>query len=152
MSETAAAAAILGGSIAIVGVLLIAWYVLLVIAWWKTFEKAGEEGWKAIIPFYNVYIMYKISWKASMFWVYLAICVVSGIFAGLGGDNSTFSMIGNVLALVATCFGAVQLYYLSVAFGHGLGYTFGLIILNPFFMLALGFGSSQYVGNKNAIE
>ena len=28
---------------------------------WKCFEKAGEQGWKAIIPLYNVFIMCKIA-------------------------------------------------------------------------------------------
>ena len=28
-------------------------YVLIVIGWWKIFTKAGEAGWKSLIPFYN---------------------------------------------------------------------------------------------------
>ena len=28
---------------------------------WKLFEKAGEDGWKAIIPIYNTLIMSKIA-------------------------------------------------------------------------------------------
>lgn len=24
--------------------------ILLIVAWWKIFEKAGEAGWKSIIP------------------------------------------------------------------------------------------------------
>ena len=31
------------------------WYVLTAIGLWKMFEKAGEEGWIGIIPFYNQY-------------------------------------------------------------------------------------------------
>ena len=34
---------------------------------------------------------------------------------------------------------------LSKAFGHGLGFTLGLIFLSPIFYLMLGFGSSHYV-------
>ncbi len=146
MSDSTAAAAILGGFFATAMIILIAWYVLLVIAWWKVFTKAGEAGWKALIPFYNVYTMYKICWKTSMFWIYLALIVCSAIFGSLGQDGSVYATISSVLSVVATCLGAVQLYYLSVAFGHGLGYTFGLFLLNPIFMLILGFGSSQYVG------
>ena len=36
---------------------------------------------------------------------------------------------------------------LSKSFGHGAGFTVGLVFLNPIFKLILGFGSSQYVGN-----
>ncbi len=28
-------------------------YVLIVIGWGKIFTKAGEAGWKSLIPFYN---------------------------------------------------------------------------------------------------
>ncbi|MBR1762543.1 MAG: hypothetical protein IJ731_04170, partial [Eubacterium sp.] len=34
--------------------------ILSIIALWKIFEKAGEAGWKAIIPFYNAYTLVKI--------------------------------------------------------------------------------------------
>ena len=30
-------------------------YILQVIAYWKIFTKAGEEGWKSIIPIYNYF-------------------------------------------------------------------------------------------------
>ena len=42
-------------------VLSIAIIVISYIGMWKCFEKAGEKGWKAIIPFYNYAILYKIS-------------------------------------------------------------------------------------------
>lgn len=34
--------------------------ILIFIATWKLFEKAGEEGWKILIPVYNAYIIAKI--------------------------------------------------------------------------------------------
>lgn len=34
--------------------------VLEVVAYWKLFEKAGEEGWKSLIPVYSGYMIYKI--------------------------------------------------------------------------------------------
>lgn len=43
---------------------------------WVLFQKAGEKGWKAIIPFYNAYLTYKLFWKKSMFWVALIISVL----------------------------------------------------------------------------
>ena len=35
--------------------------VLGIVAMWKIFEKAGEPGWAAIIPFYNLYVLFKIT-------------------------------------------------------------------------------------------
>ena len=122
------------------------WYVLLAIALWKTFEKAGEAGWKAIIPFYNVYVMYKISWKTSMFWVWLVLTIVSSFISGVPTDDlgSLGSLISFVICIALIVVEVMQLYKLSVCFGHGAGWTVGLLFLNPFFMLGIGFGKSQY--------
>ena len=39
---------------------------------WKTFAKAGEPGWAAIVPFYNVYVMTQIVGRPA-WWVVLAL-------------------------------------------------------------------------------
>ena len=39
----------------------IALLVLVLIATWKIFVKAGEKGWKSLIPFYSVYIQCRIA-------------------------------------------------------------------------------------------
>ena len=45
--------------------------ILTIIAMWKIFSKAGIAGWKALIPFYNGYLQYKLAWKGSIFWLFL---------------------------------------------------------------------------------
>ena len=49
--------------------------LIIIIAWWNIFEKAGQPGWKAIIPFYNVYI-FKDCGKARLVatYVFYTIC------------------------------------------------------------------------------
>ena len=34
--------------------------ILQLIAMWKIFTKAGQKGWKSIIPIYNLVILYRI--------------------------------------------------------------------------------------------
>ena len=34
--------------------------VLLIIANWKMFEKAGKPGWASIVPIYNVIVLFEI--------------------------------------------------------------------------------------------
>ena len=41
---------------------ILAFFVLNIVAGWKIFEKAGQPGWASIVPFYNSYIRYKIFW------------------------------------------------------------------------------------------
>ena len=66
-AQQAAVGAFTGVMIAVFIVLAIIYYVLIVIARWKLFTKAGEKGWKAIIPFYNVYVQYKLTWSKKFF-------------------------------------------------------------------------------------
>ena len=40
---------------------ILAFFVLNIVAGWKIFEKAGQPGWASIVPFYNSYIRYKSS-------------------------------------------------------------------------------------------
>ena len=119
-------------------------YIVLVIANWKIFTKAGEAGWKSIIPIYNGYILYKISWKTSVFWITVVLALIGGILNGIG--NPVTSVIGVILNIVVIVIGIMQSYKLSKAFGHAVGFTVGLVLLPPIFTLILGVGSSEYIG------
>lgn len=149
MTETEALGVALLGSFAALLIVSIIWYILQVIANWKIFTKAGEAGWKSIIPFYNSYILFKISWKTLYFWILLALAVISGIISTAAPDSTVGAVIAIVIAIVSFVIGIIQMNKLSKAFGHGAGFTVGLVLLNPIFMLILGLGSSQYVGNTS---
>ena len=38
--------------------------VIMIIAYWKVFTKAGEAGWQSIIPIWNVIVLLKIAGPA----------------------------------------------------------------------------------------
>ena len=40
--------------------LVIAVYIIFIT--WRVFEKAGRKGWESIIPFYNIYGAFYLSW------------------------------------------------------------------------------------------
>ncbi len=147
-SDLIAAGAMVAGIIGFLVVIGIVWYVLQVIALWKTFTKAGEAGWKAIIPVYNTYVLYKITWNTKMFWVYLGLCIVYGVLSAFEGDDASLAiLLVDLVVLIAACvIGIMQLYKFSLSYGHGAGWTVGLVFLNPIFMLMIGLGSSQYIG------
>ncbi len=140
--------ALILGSLGIISVFGIIYYVLMIVAQWKIFTKAGEKGWKSIIPILNSYVLFKIAWKPMMFWITLALAVVMGICSGF-----TESIIASVISFIASVavivISIIQSSKLSKAFGHGVGFTLGLIFLSPIFMLILGLGSSQYVGKQD---
>jgi len=96
--------------------------VLTVAGLWKTFEKAGQPGWAAIIPFYNLYLMCTIAGRPGWWLVLYFIPVVSLIIAIIVGIDT------------------------AKAFGRGTGFGIGLALLGPIFYCILGFGSAQYQG------
>jgi len=94
--------------------------IMVFAGFWKTFEKAGEPKWAAIIPIYNLYVLVKISGNA-WWWVILF-----------------FIPLINFLATVKISINLASKFNRGVLFGLGL--TFFSFIFYPI----LGFGGSQY--------
>ena len=97
--------------------------IISIIAMWKIFKKAGYEGWKSIIPFYNIYLLLKIAGYNGWFFLFALI-----------------PFVGVVIVEVMLGIG------LAKNFGKGTGFAVGLILLNFVFELILGFGDAKYVG------
>ena len=103
-------------------VIYLAIVVFLIAAMWKVFEKAGQPGWAAIIPIYNLYIMTKIAGKPGWWLIMFLIPILNLVFL-------------------------IWLYnMISKSFGKDEGFTAGLIFLSFIFWPILGFGSAKYLG------
>ena len=149
--ETALGAGLLvglgAGFAVLVSIFALIFTVLLIIAWWKIFVKAGEQGWKSLIPIYNIYIMFKLFWNTKMFWTTIGVvfgCSLLGaIFTNVAGG-----VISSILTIASGIFGLVIDIMLSnrqsKSFGHGTGFTLGLIFLPNIFTLILGFNKDKY--------
>lgn len=103
-------------------VIILVFLVFMIAALWKIYTKAGQPGWAAIIPFYNIYILLKIVGKPG-WWLILMIIPVVGIVFSIW----TYNM-------------------LSKSFGKDEGFTVGLILLGIIFFPILGFGPAKYLG------
>lgn len=141
--------------------------ILQVIAHWKLFQKAGQPGWKSLIPFYSAYVLFGIAWKKSMFWATMAIVAVSSIVSNIFISSATQMAMLNRITTYSTIMMATSFFllltcavlslviqiilsvHLSRAFGHGGGYAIGLILLPTIFMLILGLGNSHYQKKVN---
>lgn len=125
--------------------------ILTLIAYWRIYTKAGEEGWKAIIPIYGTYVLYQFTWDIKMFWIMFGSFFCGLILAVMGAVSgiSLFVFIGLIAVLVGIVIELFQSHALSRSFGHGVGFTLGLLFLTPIFLLILAFGSSEYQGPQN---
>lgn len=132
--------------------------ILTIIGWWKVFEKAGEKGWKSLIPIYNLYISFKICKMTTWFWYYITISIVSAILCAIDGfilyqtDLSKFDLgvhpttavaLGT-LCIVAIIIYCVYAYKMSKVFGKGTLFMVGMFFIPEIMILILGFGNAKY--------
>ena len=123
------------------------WWILQIIANWNIFTKAGEAGWKSLIPIYGDYVSYKIAWQTSYFWLSFILGIVASYVSSANLNESIFlTVIATLLRIVIAVINIMYCIKLSRAFGHGIGFAIGLILLQPIFLLILGFGSDKYYG------
>ena len=77
-------------------------------------------------------------------WVLLVPIVISLIGTiALGDNENATSVISGTYSLVVDVY---MSFKLAKAYGKGIGFTIGLILLPNIFQIILGFGSSKYVG------
>ena len=101
-------------------------YAILVIPYWVIFTKAGQEGWPALIPIYSTYILLKVIGRPGWWLLLFLIPFV------------------NIVIYI------IMMNDLSKSFGHGVGFTLGLLFLSIIFVYILAFGSSTYRGPAGA--
>ena len=95
--------------------------VLMIVALWKIFTKAGEAGWKSIIPFLNTFVLFRIAGLNPWLFLLMLIPFV------------------NLVVWIAVSL------KLGERFGKGTAWTiFMLIIFSVIGYLILGFGGDQY--------
>jgi ABC-type Na+ efflux pump permease subunit len=96
--------------------------VLMVVSFWKIFEKAGKPGWAAIVPIYNLIVFLEIVNKPVWWLVLILIPIV------------------NIVILI------MLTHRLSLSFGQGVGFTILLIFVGIIGYPVLAFGDYKYVG------
>ena len=150
--KTVIAGGVLGGIFATIMIAALVWYILTVIATWKMLTKAGEAGWKSLIPIYNVYMLYKISSVNFWVWAFIPLVLYVVLQAMVGPNNDNVSTSAAILAFVLLIYSIVGACKFSKglanAFGKGTGFAVGLFFFPNIFQLILGFGNAKYVGDK----
>ena len=131
---TFASVATLASLISTYSLIILAFYVLIIVAQWKIFTKAGQEGWKAIIPIYNVVVLYKIIGLSP--WLLLLYLL------------SVVPVVGWIISVALSIVSTIKL---AKAFNQSTAFIFGLLFLSPIFQMILGFGKAEYVGPENNI-
>lgn len=98
-------------------------YIILVAGLWKIFEKANIEGWKAIIPIYNLYI--SITRLAKKEWWYLILIFIPVV---------------NIFIIIKLNYEIAKNFKISSCFWFAIGLSFLPVIFYPI----LGFGQYSF--------
>jgi hypothetical protein len=102
---------------------LIGYLLFTIIALRPVFAKAGYNGWSALIPIYNIYVLVKI--------------------AGFHGAT----VLLYIIPIVNLIFGIVVAVRVGKNFGKGGGFSFFLLWLLSFIgYCIIGYGSATYQG------
>jgi hypothetical protein len=96
--------------------------VVAIVAMWQIFTKAGQPGWAAIVPFYNIYVLLKIVGRPGWWLVMFIIPIVGLVF----------------LIIIAVD--------LAKSFGKDGGFAVLLILLPFIGYPILAFGDARYLG------
>ena len=123
-------------------IISLAFIALAIIAYWRIFVKAGEAGWKALIPFYGTYIEYKLFWNNRMFVLWLIMALIAASFRFVSGPGAMAAQLAYFGVSVMHILISVKM---SCSFGHGVGYALGLIFLTHIFLIILAFDESVYI-------
>lgn len=96
--------------------------VFVLVCMWIVFRKAGKPGWAVIVPFYNLYVLFDITWGSGMRFLLLLIPIYNIIL------------------------GIQTQVRLAKAFGKSGGFAAGLVFLPYIFIPLLAFGKETYQG------
>ena len=99
--------------------------IIMIAAHWKMFQKAGKNGWEAVIPIYNLIVLFQIT-KTPM-WMLLLLLVP---FVGL--------VVPVILAINT-----------AKAYGKDTSFAILLIFLPIVGYPILGFGDARYIYDKS---
>ena len=158
------------------GFMLLITVVMLVIyfiALWKLFVKAGEDGWKAIIPIYNTLVMSKIATGnfklgaaslivSAVYLFFMSIGNTLNMIATSGNDSSLavlsiislpMSLLAIVCAIGMAVIGGYFHYVFTESYGKETVWCVLSIFFFPIIMLILAFDkNTHYAGPKNHIK
>jgi len=121
-------------------------YALFIAAEWRILTKAGEKGWKALIPIYNIYVSHHIV-GMSHIWFVLEICtwIIEAIFESVRAIPGWAVIAFGIPTVIITILSElIHIIKLCDCFGKGTLFKIGMILVPNLFTLIIAFDDSKY--------
>lgn len=102
--------------------------IVMIVANWKLFTKAGKSGVASIIPIYNSYVLCDIVFGQG--WLFLL----------------------SLVPLVGWIFVIVLSYQVAIVYGKSSGFALLSVFFYPITLLIIAFGKAEYIGTTADIK
>ena len=124
--------------------------IALAIGEWNVLKKAGEKGWKSLIPFYNLFLSHHIAGMSHVWFIIEAITWVAEFLFELfsfpepvvfwfGIATGIFTLVSELIHVIKMC----------NCFGKGTGFKIGMALIPEVFFMILAFGKAEYTKPKH---
>lgn len=120
----------------VVAVITIVIYVVYALFLSKLFKKAGVEGWKAWVPFYNQWVFLELGGQPG----WIALLAILGIIPFIG-------WIGGVVAYVFACIAA---YHIGTKLQKESWFVILYVLVSPVWLIWLAVDDSKWQGKVPA--
>ena len=127
-------------------IIFITFLVIYIIGRWKLYEKAGREGWKSIIPFYNDWVYVEMAGLSSWYFLLLIAGTIS-VAVNINDDIR----ISNGMFSLATYVGMFFCNYNISKKLHKDTLNAILMTIFPFIMIPLIGLSNKYTWDDNVV-
>lgn len=154
MDYSTAGAGVAGGLIAgimmfIVVLIIISLVIelLKLIGTWKMLTKAGESGWKSLIPFYNQWTLCKVA-GISPYWVLeiIVVSMINTVLNGILGSNVISGILSLIVYANTIYFWVILSISLAKSFGKDTGFGVATVFFSFITYPMMGMGSATYAG------
>ena len=128
-------------------VVILAVFILVLIAWCKLLINAGIPWERLFVPIYGTYTQFAVAGCGCYFWVLLAAALLFPAVMGCASASSSEDLPAVLMLIYIVLALAIAFLYclrLARSYGKGTGFGIGLFLLFPLFIVILGFGSSVY--------
>lgn len=107
--------------------IILAFLLVFISGLWLMFEKANYEGWKSLIPIYNLVILFQILNLNP--WLLLLYCTFR------------IPVIGLIICIILHLFVSFKI---TSFYSQKKWFIIGLFFFTPIFYVILGFGNAKY--------
>ena len=154
MDYSTAGAGVAGGLIAgilmfmvVIIIISLVIAILKLIGTWKMLTKAGESGWKSLIPFYNQWTLCKVA-GISPYWVLeiIVVSMINTVLNGILGSNVISGILSLIVYANTIYFWVILSISLAKSFGKDTGFGVATVFFSFITYPMMGMGSATYAG------